>query len=341
MPGIRFLITAILAFSCCLATQVQAQHDRSQSYGLIDSLFPRKPIDTSILGINAFVNDPRFGSIEQQFQEVKSTLRLNYMRVLFAWDDNVQPTRSARPNFSFYDDIASKIPDGSQVVVVLTGIPSWMNNPSNWVDGSPRKTFVKLWVRKVAARYFKNKRIKAYQIWNEPNDSGNPHNTTMGIQDSPSAYVEMLQQARTVVRKQKKKKQVINAATTAINQGYPRALDYNNAMLAAGAEQFVDAWAVHYYGSHYENVLRPGGVEDSLNQVQKPIWLTESGAQGINEQREYVERTWPFLKERIPGIARFYLYQFTESTDASETYGLKNLTAGFEVSDLYIYLRDR
>lgn len=336
----KTLTSAVLA---TLLSALPAVASPGQKFGsdILDSLFPRTPIDTSITGVNAFVNDARFGTIQDQFQEVKSTLRLKYVRILFAWDDNVQPSPSSKPNFSFYDDIASNLPRGTQAIAVLTGIPSWMSDSQNWVGGSPRKTFVNKWVRKVAKRYFKNTRIKAYQIWNEPNDSGNPNNAILGIEDSPVNYVEMLKQARTVVRKQKKRKSVINAATTAINQGYPRALDYNNEMLAAGALAYADAWAIHYYGSHYENVLRPGGVEDSLANLGKPIWVTESGEQGVNSQLEYVERTWPFLKERIPGIARFYLYQFTEDSPAEETFGLKNLTPGFTISDLYIYLRDR
>lgn len=341
MPRKISLCAGILALLCSATAPAMAQPDDFSSFGILDSLFPRKQIDTSIMGVNAFANDSRFGTIGDQFQEVKNTLRLKYVRVLFAWDDNVQPSPSAAPNFSFYDDIASNLPRGTQAIVVLTGVPSWMNNSQNWVGASPRTTFVKKWVRKVAARYYRNSAIKAYQIWNEPNDSGNAHNELMGIQDSPANYVEMLKQSRKVIRKQKRIKSVVNAATTAINQGYPRALDYNNEMLAAGAENFVDAWAIHYYGSQYENVLRPGGVEDSLTSVTKPIWVTESGAKGINSQLEYVERTWPFLKARIPGIARFYLYQFTDATDAEETYGLKNLTEGFSISDLYIYLRDR
>jgi hypothetical protein len=323
------------------ATATLAAPNETSASPIFDDIFPRKQIDTSIMGVNAFVNDARFGTIGEQFLEVKNTLRLNYVRVLFAWNDDVQPSPTAAPNFSFYDDIAAKLPNGTRAIVVLTGLPSWMSDPKNWAGGTARTAFVRQWVRKVAARYSRNRRITGYQIWNEPNDSANPDHTLLGIQDSPANYVEMLRRSYGVVQKQKGKKIVINAATTAINQGFPRALEYNNGMLAAGAEAYVKAWAVHYYGQQFENLLRPGGVEDSLNTIRKPIWITESGAQGVSEQLEYVERTWPFLKERIPKIQRFYLYQFTEATAADTTYGLRNLTEGFTVSDLYIYLRDR
>ncbi len=309
--------------------------------GLSDILFPRRPINTSITGINAFVNDPQFGSIRSQFQEVKGVLRLKYMRVLFAWDDNVQPTPGSRANFSFYDAIAKNIPRGTEALVILTGVPSWMQDPANWVDGDPRKTFVQRWVKKVVNRYQRYSSIKAFQIWNEPNDSSNTRNDWLGLTESPANYVDMLSQASSFIKSKKRVKKVVNAATTAINQGYPRALDYNKAMIEAGAQSLVDRWAIHYYGSQYENVIRPDGVGDFLNALTKPIWVTESGAKGINSQREYVERAWTFLKGSVPGISRFYFYQFTENTAAEETYGLRNPTPGLSISDLYIYLRDR
>lgn len=341
MPIRILLIVALLGVLGYSPSLQAAEPPDPSRFGLIDNFFPRKEIDTSLMGVNAFCNDARFGSIRSQLQEVKNVLRLYQLRVLFAWDDNVQPSPTSRPNFSFYDDIARQIPRGTKALVVLTGVPSWMSDSGNWINGSPRQTFVKRWVRRVVNRYQRNARIAGFQIWNEPNDSANPHNHLMDFVDNPQHYSEMLALASQHIKSRKRRRAVVNAATTAINQGYPKALNYNKALQDAGAEALVDAWAVHYYGSHYENVLRPGGVGDYLNSVSKPIWLTESGARGINDQLEYVERTWPFLKEQVPGIERFYLYQFTDGEAADSTYGLRNPTEGFSISDLYIYLRDR
>jgi hypothetical protein len=112
-------------------------------------------------------------------------------------------------------------------------------------------------------------------------------------------------------------------------------------MRDAGAQVFLDRWAVHYYGRQFENVRRDGGVSDFLNGLSTPIWVTESGAQGVNEQLKYGEEVWPFLREEIPSIERIYIYQFAEATPADVTYGLRNLTPGLELSDLYISFRDR
>jgi hypothetical protein len=87
--------------------------------------------------------------------------------------------------------------------------------------------------------------------------------------------------------------------------------------------------------------VRGGGVADFLNGLPKPIWITESGAQGVNSQLEYGERVWPFLTDKIPGIERIYQYQFAEATPADVTYGLRNLSGDLPVSDLYVHLRDR
>lgn len=330
-----------VAFACalfCLALGCQAKDAIEDAIDIIN--IDRKPINTSKTGVNAFVNDGRFGSINSQFREVQSTLRLGFVRVLMAWDDNVQPSPNSQPDFSFYDSIIANVPSGMDVLIVLTDIPNWMKDSSNWIDGDPRKTFVELWVRKVASRYQGNGAVSALQIWNEPNMAANSENGVLGL-ESPLNYVSMLSQAHRVVKSIAPSKRVVNAATTSINQNYPDSLIYNQQMKDAGAEGVVDVWAIHYYGKQFERVVTDGGVADFLNAVSKPIWVTESGAQGVNNQLPYVEEAWPFLSEKIPGIDRFYYYQFTEASAPETTYGLKNLSTAAPVSDLYVYLRDR
>lgn len=302
---------------------------------------PRKTIDASKLGANAFCNDSRFGSISGQMKEVKNTLRLNYVRVLFAWNDQVQPTPSSRPNFSFYDDIVQAIPQGSDALVLITGVPSWMNNPANWLDGNPRKTFVEYWVKKVVGRYRNEPRIVGWEIWNEPNYEPNPENTTLGLTTEPENFAELLALAQNAAKDLAPGKLVVSGSTTAINQNYPDTLNYNRRMRDAGVKGMVDVWGIHYYGRQFENVVRGGGVADFLNGLSKVIWVTESGAQGVNSQLAYGEQVFPFLIDKIPGVERIYYYQFTEASPYDVTYGLRNLDPAFPVSDLYVWLRDR
>lgn len=304
-------------------------------------ILPKKDVPVKIMGINAFVNDNQFGTINYQLLEVKNTLGINFVRVLFNWDDNVQPTPASEPDFSFYDDIVEAIPKKMKVLIILTKVPSWMSDSDNWIEGNPRKTFVERWVKVVANRYrnSKKKRLKAFQIWNEPNDENNPDNITMELATSPENYVELMMLAQNQIKSISPKKQVVNAATTSINQNYPETLQYNQDLIDAGLLSVTDIFAAHYYGVRLETLLL-GGVSDFLNSIDAPIWITESGEKGTTKQLNYARTMWPFLLETVPGIKRIYLYQFTEDSPASSTYGLRNLTPGKTISDLYIYLRD-
>ena len=307
----------------------------------IDSINPdRKPIDVSITGVNAFANDARFGSIAAQLSEVRNSLKLRHIRVLMAWNDAVQPSPNATPNFSFYDEILAAVPPGTDVLIVVTGVPSWMRDSTNYIDANPRKTFAQLWVRAVMARYASNSSVAAIEIWNEPNMLSNSDNTLINVAESPSNYVELLGFSYSIVKDLAPRVLVVSAATTAINQNFPATKEYNQEMQTAGAESFADIWGVHYYGKQFENVVRNDGVQDFLNSINRPIWVTESGAQGVNEQLPYVETVWPFLSEKIPGIERYYYYQFTEASAPEVTYGLRNLSASSPISDLYVFLRD-
>ena len=302
---------------------------------------PRETINADMLGTNSFLNDNRFGSIDSQLSDVKNNLRLNFVRILFAWTDSVQPSPSASPNYSFYDSIAGSIPPGMDAIVVLTNVPSWMKDSANWIDGNPRKTFAQQWVGKTARRYAGNGRIIGWEIWNEQNMLSNPDNTTLGIATSPANYTEMLTFAFNEVRAAAPGKLVLSGPTTAINQNFPETLDYNKGMQEAGALNVCDIWAVHYYGKQFEKLITDGGVADFLNSFSKEVWVTESGERGVNSQLDYGEHVWHYLKEQVPSIQRIYQYQYTEASGADSTYGLRNLTPGRELSDLYVYLRDR
>jgi hypothetical protein len=321
--GIFFLIIAITG---CNSSNVEAVKDAVNGV-------PRKDIDRGRLAINAFANDPQFGSAQSQFDDVKVNLGINRVRILFAWNEGVHPQRGAPLDFNFYDSILSAIPGDMRAIVVLTGIPVWLS------DGDEaRKLFVNRWVRSVVERYGSDDRIEGFQIWNEPNDPNRRDNAVLGFIANPLGYVDFLRGAYNVVKSIAPGKLVISAASTAINQSFPETLDYNRGLRDNGVEDVCDIYAIHYYGSQYENVSRKGGIADVLNSLNRPIWLTESGAQGINSQLEYGERTWPFLFENIQGLQRVYIYQYTENSPSDTTYGLRNPSANLGVSDLYVWL---
>lgn len=326
--GLIFLALA----SGCNSDSIQ------QAVDIADGV-PRKTIDTDKLGTNAFANDARFGTPQQQFQEVSATLGLHYVRILANWDDGSDPGPSAPPNFGFLDSVVGSLPPDVDAIIVMTGTPSWLKNPSSWTGGSPATTFVNQWVAPIAARYSSNPRVIGLQVWNEPNQN-NADNQLMGFTTSAEAYVSMLRLAYGTIRAESPTKLVLTAATTSINQNFPTSLDYNRAMRDAGAQDLADVWAIHFYGKQYENVIRPRGVQDFVSGLHLPVWVTESGAQGVNAQLAYGEEVWPYLVDTMPKIERIYVYQFTEDSPPAITYGLRNTSSDAPVSDLYVWLRD-
>ena len=328
----RFILLMLL----CLAALGCNAGDQLDE--IMDAADPeRRPIDVARTGVNAFANEPQFGSVCQQYREIREVLGLRFVRVLFGWNDAVQPSPDAEPAWGFYDEIVRCLPADVDALVVVAGLPSWMSSPAVWQEGNPRTAFVERWFRRVLRRYGGESRIIGWQVWNEPNMAANPENVLLGISADPALYVEMLGRAYSLAKDIAPGKLVLNAATTAIAQDYPASLDYNEAMQAAGAAAFVDVWAIHYYGQQFENVLR--GAGDFLNGLGRPIWITESGARGANAQLAYVEETWPYLRERVPAIDRIYYYSFTSAEAGG--YGLRTPDPAAPYSDLYIYLRDR
>lgn len=324
---------------CLLLIQTTAQAEPAFQAQAAFEFLPKKPLNRSLLGVNAFVNDSRFGSISAQFREVKTVLGLKYVRVLFHWNDLIQSTPQANPFFGFYDEIASSLPSGVQALVIINGLPTWMDDPKNWIDNNPRKTFAKLWLEKVVKRYANNKKIKAFQVWNEPNMIANRHNITLDVADNPENYVELVALAQNIIKTNAPTKKVVTAATTAINQNYPESLNYNKAMKEAGIESLIDFWAIHIYSMRLENFIRPDNVTDFIKSLGKPVWVTESGEQGVNNQKNYAQQMWPFLFSTFPQIKRLYIYQFTDATSSNASYGLRTFANKLLLSDLYIYLR--
>ena len=313
------------------------------SGGLLDLAFNppgRKPIDRSTVAVNNFFVNPEFGSIQGQFADIVGNLKITRIRLLFAWTDGVQPSPGSSLNYSFYDSIISQVPPGVQVVLVLAHTPSWMTNSANWTSGgNPRTTFVDRWVTPTVKRYANVAGVEAYEVFNEPDAITVASDAALGLTD-PANYVEMMAYAYNRIHDNDSNALAVMAASQSIQQSFPTNLNYNKAMRDAGIENVTDVYNVHYYGTRFESVVTDNGVADFLNSISKPIWVTETGEQGPNEQLAYVETAWPFLTEKVPGIQRFYYYLYADTAPAASNYGLRTTDAQFPVSDLYVYLRD-
>ncbi len=129
----------------------------------------RKPIQKELVGVNNFfVNQNQFGSIDSQYQDIRQNLGVKFIRVLFAWSNEVQPTPGSSPNYSFYDEIAAKAPADVDLLVVIAHTPTWFTNTANWVDSNPRKAWIEQWLKPTIARYRNNPRIIGFEIPKSP-----------------------------------------------------------------------------------------------------------------------------------------------------------------------------
>lgn len=297
----------------------------------------RGDIDRAKLGVNNFFLDREiFGSIDDQFSEIRNTLKIPFVRILIAWTDGLQPSPDSELNFGFSDDILNSIPAGTDVLVVLSHTPSWMTNSANWVGGDPRQTFVDEFVRPVVRRYAGRRGIVGWEIFNEPDLPTVASDDSLGL-TNPDNYADLLKRAFPVVRSLDPTRLVVMAATRSIQQDFPNAFNYNVRLRDLGVQDFTDIWNIHFYGKQYEKL---SSIVAFLNELRVPVWVTESGEQGPNNQRAYVEEAWPLLQKRIPSIQRFYYYQFTSTAPIEQNFGLRTNDPGFPVSDLYVFLRD-
>ena len=153
-------------------------------------------------------------------------------------------------------------------------------------------------------------------------------------------YFELLVSGSNSIRQNAPGKLVLNAATVSIQQNFPSTLEYNMRLRDLGAVDLVDIWNIHYYSEAFENVVSSNGVGPFLRSLGRPIWVTESGEQGPNNQLAYAETVWPFLKEEIPQIERFYYFQYGETGPVESNFGLRTTDPSAPVSDLFISLRD-
>ena len=299
----------------------------------------RRQIDLGRMGVNNFFVHRNMASVQGQFDIVKNAIGLRHVRVLFAWTDGIQPAPNVEPDYSFYDEIVSSIPDGVDVVAVVAHAPSWFVDPSSWRGRNPREAWVEQWLEPVVRRYSDAPGILAWEVWNEPDLALSAADGVLGL-EIPSNYVDLLMGAVSVLRSASPSKMVVMAATRSIQQNFPQTLDYNKELRDLGVEDLVDVWNVHYYGEQFSKLVQENGVSDFLNSLRLPIWITESGETGFTGQLAYVETVWPFLREKVPSIERIYYYEFASDAPEQENYGLFAAWAPFEPSDLCIYLNE-
>lgn len=117
--------------------------------------------------------------------------------------------------------------------------------------------------------------IKAVEVWNEYNGTFCKGPAT---QDRTGTYLRMLKAVYTAIKQERPDVLVVGGGSTGIPLPYWRAL------LAGGAQDYMDAISVH----PYRYALTPEGLEQEINDLRqlaeksnggraKPIWVTEIG----------------------------------------------------------------
>lgn len=286
-------------------------------------------------GLNAFFNTKLFnGSLSEQSNDIRNELGVKHVRVLFHWDNSIQNDKRSKCFFGFYDDILKNLEDDMQALVVLTGVPDWVEN-----EEDKHACFIK-YCSEVMERYKDEEKIIGYQIGNEPNSSSFPENVILDLVRNPRNYVRLLHDAYFACKEINYNKKIVSAATTSIVQNYPDTLDYNKEMHKSELWPCCDYIGVHYYGDRdFINFYRPNGIYSFLKGIDFPIWITEIGEEKFNNHLKYARTVIPHLFKKLPNLERIYWYQY-DGNGVTERFGIRNSLTD-AISGLYNYLRNK
>lgn len=128
----------------------------------------------------------------------------------------------------------------------------------------------------------------AAQILNEPTHFN-------GI--APDVYVrDFLRPAWLHLKEDDPTIQIVSAAPVSSAEGFLRA----QKMIEAGLEHVCDVVAFHVYGTRFLDRL--AGL------TEKPVWVTESGAEGISRHLEWLTTTFDEIRNGLPTLEQIYWF---------------------------------
>ncbi len=322
--GIPLLLAALTATACGLHGDVGDLGDLIFGTG---GAIPREKLGVQ----NEFVGNPKGGPAAQG-ADIRNTLKLRHIRTSFTFDEGFLPSEGASPNFSRFDATLASIPPDTDLLPILAYAPRWLANRADWKD-----VFVNRYVIPLLDRYGNDPRIVGWEIWNEPDSFCNGRVAPPGVLNcSPGDYVDLVARVAPEIRK-RSGALVVGAATTSINQSFPRYFDYNRDMVSAGLLPLIDVYNFHWYGTQLEK-LTFGGIANFLNDTGKPVWCTETGEQGSTRQLQHAEDVFPEFDEEIDRLDRIYIFTYFDGVGSANTFGLVS-AEGIE-SNLYQFLRD-
>lgn len=321
-------------------------------------IYQGTPISRSDFGIQVHLHQENIPRIFDHLQ----ALGAGWVKAQVSWKlYQPYPDSYSEERFTELDNlVATAAARGISVLLSVSKAPEW-SRPTTELDGPPIDyALYEGFMRYLAERY--QGRVKAYELWNEPNLQREWNGTPLSGAD----FVTLMKLGAAGVRAGDAGAILISGApaTTGINDRIAAIDDriYFREMINAGAADVVDAVGVHPYGwanppdssaaapdaaavSHnnhpsfffkdtlldYLSILKENGVE-------KPLWITEFGWGSFNRLEAAPPANAEFMSavtEWQQAVYTLRAYQLAAEWDFVGPTILWNLNFGPLLGDAY------
>jgi LysM repeat protein len=240
--------TAIPVIPAVSATPAETATTAPETVTSLLPLAPTEPMPTAApqgfdYGVEAFFGSEYVTSVAQQI----ALLGMHWAKVRVSWRA-VEAVRGA-PDFAALDEIVSALESRKlSILLTISDAPDWAR--SNTVENGPPDNFADFatFMNTLAGRYAG--RVRAYEIWNEPNLRREWNNPLHPI--SAAAYADLLRAAYGAVKAADANATVVSAglAPTGFDDGVNAVDDrkYLAQLYAAGLAAISDAVGAHPFG---------------------------------------------------------------------------------------------
>jgi len=330
------------------------------------------------IGVNVFLDQEASVEARQQSLDMLHAAGVGWIRQQFAWKEI---ERDAKGDFldrkwnqsawASYDNIVDLASERHiRIIARVDTSPAWTRPGNDW-EGSPPERYEDLgdFVFALASRY--RGRVRAYQVWNEPNLA-----IEWGRQPpDPAAYARLLRLAYARIKQADPEAIVVSAAMAPTLEESDQALNelvYLQQLYEAGARGSFDVLAVQAYGlrggpddrrlsSGDVNFSRPELVRELMvrnDDAVRPIWATEIGwsaqppgspvpapygAVGSELQARYTVRAFERAREEWPwmGVMAIWFLKLPAPWEPVQAWHYFSMLApDFAPHPVYYALRD-
>ena len=249
------------------------------------------------IGVNTFLDQEGGAEARRRSFEMLRAAGVGWIRQQFAWKEIERDAKGDfldrkwdRSAWDSYDEIVNlAVAHGIEVIARVDTSPAWARPGVDWDKTPPaRDEDLGDFLFALASRY--RGRVRAYQVWNEPNLADEWGRRA----PDPAAYARLLRLAHARIKQADPDAIVLSAAMAPTIETSDRALDellYLQQLYDAGARGSFDVLAVQAYGlrsgpddrrlsSDDVNFSRTTLVRELMvrnGDAERPIWATEMG----------------------------------------------------------------